>query len=201
METQSPTTRRRAQVLNAAVVPSPKLISSLVSSISATPPTAEITNKEEASSDSMIDKNLLNFNASCSITVTSERSRSATAEDVPENMPSSPLTNIDSDKPQDEILRDISPTVSDYEPGGAPTTDVEMYDAGSSSTGAAEVEQLFANDIDVDHASTPSAVKPINFYSKLSKKAQGKQKEAQSNAASMAAREEEEEEASSPVPT
>jgi hypothetical protein len=188
VETQSPKTRRQAQLLSAATAPSTKPISLIANSVSEMPPPTEASN-EESVSEGMVEKNLLNFDASCSITVTSDKSGSPT-------IPSSPLTDmdVDSDKLQ-EGSRGESPTVSECRSGEGSNVEVEMEDAESSSTGAVEVEQLFADDADVAHASGTSPVKPIKFYASLSEKAQGKQKEARvSEAPYLASRQEDEEE-------
>ncbi|KAF9468622.1 hypothetical protein BDZ94DRAFT_683530 [Collybia nuda] len=206
VETQSPTTRRRAQTSSVNEIPPTKSVSPRVSPTSATPPAPEIENKDGTVNDSVVEKSLLNFDASCSISVMTDCFRNATEPpDTLEVVPPFPPSemDIDSGKLQEGKLYDISPTLSDYNSGGVPSPDFDIHDADSSSTGAAEVEQLFANDMDIELASRLSVVKSSNFYGASSEKVQGKQRQS-AEVISRAASQEDEGEpslSSNPVPT
>ncbi|KAF8073873.1 hypothetical protein FPV67DRAFT_772567 [Lyophyllum atratum] len=159
-----------------------------------TPPdVVELSPSSEAEVEEAVTKDLLNFEVSCSITVTTEstapsRASSVMEEDPPkgkqDNMaiiPDSPLTDMEIEEaPSAGPSRELSMTVSDYVQSAArvvpPVPDVDMEDVPSASTSQRGPDSLFDGDGDVEDASLSAIIPPVNFYGKPSRKAQGKQR-------------------------
>ena len=142
---------------------------------------------QETSSECAVERDLQQFEASCSITAHSgspsstASSPSAAGDVIMDDQdllgrPPSPLPemDIDNDTQHPMASRELSSTVTDYE---QQAPDINMIDLSSTSSQHEEnfASKLFDNDVDIEHASHSTAVHPVHFYGKSSK-AKGKQK-------------------------
>jgi hypothetical protein len=149
---------------------------------------------QETSSEDAVERDLWQFDASCSLGTLGENSSNtpstssaagdaAMDEQDPPMYASSPVPSMDVDNSIEQYLtasRELSPTVSDYgQPTGSNHSlhDVNMIDIPSSPRQEQnDASGLFDDDdMDIQPALHSTAVSPVNFYGK-SKKAQGKQK-------------------------
>jgi hypothetical protein len=159
------------------------------------PSPEEVLIAQETSSECAVERELQQFESSCSLDAHSENSSNTTStpsamgdaamdDQDPTEPLFSPLPEMDIDKDIDRHLmasREPSLTVSDYAQQARSTNpsthDVNMVDLSSSSTYQEDnhASKLFDDEIDIEHASHSTAVAPVNFYG-TSRKAKGKQK-------------------------
>lgn len=148
------------------------------------PSLEELLVVQETSSEAAVDRDLQQFETSCSLTATSENSLTVSApsvagDDAPECPPSLFAMDIEDNTIQHPMAtRDPSPTVSDYAHQASSDRhsvhDINMIDISSLSSQdeQSNASHLFNNDIDVENS---GAIAPVNFYGK-SKKAKGKER-------------------------
>lgn len=147
---------------------------------------------QETSSEVAVERDLQQFETSCSIVSASENSSHTTStpsaagdttmdEQDPLEYPSSPLSVMDVDNHNQHMAasREPSLTVSNYAQRAGSinvsTPDVDMIDISPSSSQEEVNHTLKLFDKDIEHASHYTAVAPENFYT--TSKAKGKQGE------------------------
>ncbi|KAF5382633.1 hypothetical protein D9615_003013 [Tricholomella constricta] len=165
------------------------------------PPSSGQSSKQEVSPSSEAEVEevvmegmggLLNFEASCSITITTvdstsvsratsviEESANASHDDTV--VPESPPTDMDVEENNlpAALEKELSMTISDYESSFARSRpaihDIDMDDVPSASTSRQDADSLFGDENDAADSSKSVSVQPHIFYGK-SQKASGKQK-------------------------
>ena len=147
--------------------------------------------EQETSSEGVVERDLCQFETSCSLTTPSENSSTTmyalsavgdttTDEQDPPEDPSFTEMDVDNNIQHRVASRKRYLPVSDYRQASSSNSsahDVNMIDISSPSWQPEEKHpsRLFDDDQDVEHASHSIAVAPSHFY-EGSKKAKGKQK-------------------------